>query len=88
MSNMSYCRFENTAKDLADCLSALRDEEANSADLSSEHEQRGKVRLFNLCAAIIDEFGAPDLEHWSGTVTADDGPGEIEVYRLRHKPAS
>ena len=23
MANMSYCRFQNTAKDLADCLDAL-----------------------------------------------------------------
>ncbi len=23
MSNMSYCRFENTSKDVADCLEAL-----------------------------------------------------------------
>jgi len=25
MSNMSYCRFENTASDLQDCLDAVED---------------------------------------------------------------
>ena len=33
MGNMSYCRFENTAADLRDCLSAIHRGETD--DLSS-----------------------------------------------------
>ena len=34
MSNMSYCRFENTANDLGDCIEAIRDWEDECKDLS------------------------------------------------------
>ena len=35
MANMSYCRFENTAKDLGDCIGAIHDWEEDCKDLSS-----------------------------------------------------
>ena len=38
MGNMSYCRFENTSRDLQDCLSAIYNGETE--DLN-EYEQRG-----------------------------------------------
>ena len=34
MANMSYCRFENTAGDLGDCIDAIRDWEEDCKDLS------------------------------------------------------
>ena len=34
MANMSYCRFENTAKDLGDCINAIRDWEDECKDLN------------------------------------------------------
>ena len=43
MSNMSYCRFENTANDLADCRDHW--DEVDDAELSSDHERKGKARL-------------------------------------------
>ena len=46
MSNMSYCRFENTADDLFDCLEHIED------DLGQiEHEARR--RLINHCREIV-----------------------------------
>ena len=36
---MSYCRFENTARDLADCLDALENG-AHTEDLSSYEKKR------------------------------------------------
>ncbi len=36
MSNMSYCRFQNTLRDLQDCLDALCDIEGNLSELSKE----------------------------------------------------
>ena len=32
MANMSYCRFENTTKDMEDCINAI--EEGDTKDLS------------------------------------------------------
>ena len=34
MSNMSYCRFHNTAQDLDDCLDAIQNELFNGEPLS------------------------------------------------------
>tara|TARA_R100000808_G_scaffold13649_2_gene32924 strand:+ start:453 stop:650 length:198 start_codon:yes stop_codon:yes gene_type:complete len=52
MGNMSYCRFENTEKDLTDCLYAIEEEEYT--DLSSYHEERALRDLFDTCEAILD----------------------------------
>ncbi len=49
MSNMSYCRFENTAADLHDCYLHLDD-----SDLS-ESEQGARARLIMLCKSIVEE---------------------------------
>jgi hypothetical protein len=49
MSNMSYCRFENTASDLSDCLDAIGD----THDLS-EYEWDARKRLIALCHRIIE----------------------------------
>jgi len=53
MSNMSYCRFENTLRDLKDCHHALqdcRDEEMNSSEI------KARQRLISLCRDIAEEF--------------------------------
>ena len=47
---MSYCRFENTARDLADCLHALENG-AHTEDLSS-YEKRGLEDLLSYCDEI------------------------------------
>jgi hypothetical protein len=52
MSNMSYCRFENTLKDLQDCEDHLDDDKG---DLSEE-EYRAKQKLLELCKKIADEW--------------------------------
>jgi len=52
MSNMSYCRFENTWKDLVDCREALD----NNEELS-ESEQEYKERLISLCEDIGVDYG-------------------------------
>lgn len=54
MSNMSYCRFQNTATDLDDCRDAL-DALVNCDDDASlsQEELRAAVRLVKTCAEII-----------------------------------
>ncbi len=52
MGNMSYCRFENTANDLADCVSAIH--RGDTQELNT-YEVQGLRRLLDLCNDIIDE---------------------------------
>lgn len=52
MSNMSYCRFQNTLSDLADCAEAVEARE----ELSRE-ESRARRYLFGLMANMMEEIG-------------------------------
>lgn len=52
MSNMSYCRFQNTLSDLADCAEAVETRE----ELSRE-ESRARRYLFELMATMMEEIG-------------------------------
>ena len=47
MSNMSYCRFENTYKDLLDCSENLMDDEL------SQSEAKYRQKLVKLCVEIV-----------------------------------
>jgi hypothetical protein len=51
MSNMSYCRFENTLGDLEDCFDHIQDD-----DLSST-EERCRKALIELCKEIAEQHG-------------------------------
>ena len=54
---MSYCRFENTAKALQDCVNAIQDREIN--DLST-YEVNGLAEIQLLAMDIValqDEIG-------------------------------
>ena len=48
MSNMSYCRFQNTLHDLDDCLDHLED------DNLSREEKRAKTQLISRCREILE----------------------------------
>lgn len=54
MSNMSYCRFQNTLIDLLDCEQALDNIAGNLAELSKE-EARAADSLIRTCARIANE---------------------------------
>ena len=54
MSNMSYCRFENTFKDLQDC-------HENMSNELSPSEAKYRTKLINLCKEITMDFGEEDL---------------------------
>ena len=51
MANMSYCRFENTLRDLQDCKEAM----SNDLDLSKS-EQRSFVRMVKMCRDIAEMY--------------------------------
>jgi len=48
MSNMSYCRFENTYSDLEDCY-------YNWSGAESESEIQYRKKMLELCMRIVDE---------------------------------
>jgi hypothetical protein len=59
MGNMSYCRFENTYKDLLDCQEALSEHDgiAGCRKKANEYERPYVANLVALCKEIVDEFG-------------------------------
>jgi DnaJ-domain-containing protein 1 len=63
MANMSYCRFENTANDMNDCLNDLVDavdaglSMAQFMDrLSSVYERRSVQRMIDLLGQLSEAF--------------------------------
>lgn len=54
MSNMHYCRFQNTLSDLEDCYESWDD--TPEKDLSLE-EQKARKRLIKVCENIASEYG-------------------------------
>ncbi len=51
MGNMSYCRFENTARDLVDCVNAI-----NRGDIHdlNNYELDGLKDILDLAEQIVD----------------------------------
>lgn len=48
MANMSYCRFENTLRDLQDCYEHM-------TESLSDDEARARQRLVEMCENILTE---------------------------------
>lgn len=61
MANMSYCRFENTKSDLADCVNAL-ERIAYDNESISEREWKYAKRMRDLCEQFVEEFDDIDEE--------------------------
>lgn len=53
---MSYCRFENTAKDLQDCVDNLFDE------VSTRSEYKARQRLIKLAHEIVEQVSLDDID--------------------------
>ena len=49
---MSYCRFENTAQDLSDCVEAIQNQEISTE--SSDSELEGLRCLLILAREVLD----------------------------------
>lgn len=60
MSNMSYCRFENTVQDMQDCINALdeglNDLEAMMRSASSWQEAHAMKRFIELCREVAETY--------------------------------
>jgi len=55
MSNMGYCRFQNTLNDLRDCFEHIDDD-------MRDDEDRARKKLIRLCKSIAESFEEEDLE--------------------------
>ena len=56
MANMSYCRFQNTLRDLKDCYEHIDDD-----DLSQD-EIKARKKLIVLCTDISNDYDYDDLK--------------------------
>ena len=54
MANMSYCRFENTLRDLMDCLNAIKDEGMDT--LESRYEKEAAEDLVYTAKRFIEAY--------------------------------
>ena len=82
MSNMSYCRFQNTASDLDDCKDAIgrmmhREEEdrGDGPEHLSQDEKRAAVRLLRTCldvVLLVAEHGEMDLDDLAGELEPEE----------------
>ena len=65
MSNMSYCRFENTTTDMRDCIEELENEgyelELMQSDMSS-HEAIALKQFIKMCRDVSESTSHIDLE--------------------------
>ena len=49
MSNLAYCRFQNTLADLRDCYEHMKDS-------VNDDEIKARGRLLKLCKKIVEEY--------------------------------
>lgn len=53
MSNMSYCRFENTVSDFYDCVGALQKEKKGLAKKLSKSEREAYKEMVELASEFL-----------------------------------
>ena len=66
MSNMGYCRFNNTLNDLYDCIEHLDDD-----DLSDEEAQK-RFHLLEAMVETVDKYNLTDEEELESFFPASD----------------
>ena len=79
MSNMSYCRFENTVSDLEDCVESWSD------GVSSKDEARARQRLVEVAEELLSLYRSDremvdtlELNEEGKSYEADDDDTEDE----------
>lgn len=60
--NMSYCRFQNTARDLQDCADHFRSLNPKDKFSNNRDELRARSEIVRLAAQILCECGIADPE--------------------------
>lgn len=75
MSNMSYCRFRNTLRDLQDCADAIS--LGQWSDTSGE-EKDAFVELLDLCKHIAQWYDENESEVADWVYGDNDNKGEVQ----------
>ena len=56
MSNMSYCMFENTLRDLQDCVHRMEEAESiEDFDEMNDHERHAFYAMWRVCRDFMAE---------------------------------
>ena len=55
MANMSYCMFENTSQDLAQCVDAMENAETLDDLDMNDYEKRAFYEMWNTCRSFLAE---------------------------------
>ena len=76
MGNMSYCRFENTARDLQDCVNAI---DRGETDELNEYEKSGLADILKLAEYIVD------MEDYINDILEDNEDQNIKRTKTRKK---
>lgn len=77
MSNMSYCRFQNTANDLADCVENLFDLDKFNLSENNIAEWYARDRILELAFRMMEEIGM-DISESVFNLRRDQAFGEID----------
>lgn len=62
MSNMSYCRFNNTLNDLQECETALDEFMNGENSIESDSEREKAKELVELCSYIAGHYTTADID--------------------------
>ena len=65
MSNMSYCRFQNTLSDMYDCFEFDGEDTDDHDDLSGD-EESARLRMLLLCRKVTEAHEEELEEYDSG----------------------
>lgn len=55
MANMSYCRFENTLKDLEDCVETLNNDLSYEIKQMSDSEKEALRSMLDLAEQLVEK---------------------------------
>ncbi len=56
MTNMDYCKYRNTVRDLHDCYDSI------DSEPEDEEEAEARKRLIKLCKKIADGYSEEEVE--------------------------
>ena len=82
MSNMSYCRFQNTAPDFTDCVDNLRSLRPTDRSANTEVEREARAELIRAAANLLAELGIENPEDSHAIVAAIDALDLEPAYDL------
>ena len=57
MSNMSYCRFENTMEDLHDCLDHI------SRKAENDYDENARIQMIGLFKEVAEDYDGDVVEY-------------------------